>query len=71
MLPVIGTETTLQGAWLKAVSGAIGSANLKKYVVGMQPYAPATGPSWAVYNKALLASTGCPIRLNGPRIRTP
>lgn len=60
MLPVIGTETTLQGAWLKAVSGAIGAANLTKYVVGMQPYAPTQGASWTTYNKALLASSGVP-----------
>jgi ABC-type branched-subunit amino acid transport system substrate-binding protein len=56
MLPVIGTETTLQGSWLKAVGGAIGTANLAHYFTGLQPYAPATGPSWAVYNRGLLAS---------------
>ena len=55
MLPVIGTETSLQAPWLKAVGGAIGTDNLSKYVIGMQPLAPATGAAWKVYNKALLA----------------
>lgn len=56
LLPVIGTETTLQANWLKAVGGAIGSADLAKYVTGMQPYAPTAGPAWSAFNKALLAS---------------
>jgi ABC-type branched-subunit amino acid transport system substrate-binding protein len=57
MLPVVGTETTLQAPWLKAVGGAIGTDNLAKYVIGMQPLAPATGAAWAIYNKALLGSS--------------
>src|SRR5579862_163237 len=56
LVPVIGTETTLQASWIKAVSGAIGSADMTKYVVGMQPLAPATGTSWKIFDKALLAS---------------
>jgi ABC-type branched-subunit amino acid transport system substrate-binding protein len=56
MMPVIGTETTLQAAWLKAVTGALGSATMAKYFIGMQPLAPATGTAWKVYNTALLAS---------------
>jgi ABC-type branched-subunit amino acid transport system substrate-binding protein len=56
MLPVIGTETTLQAPWLKAVGGAIGTQQLAKYVTALQPLAPTTGPAWSVYNKALLAS---------------
>jgi ABC-type branched-subunit amino acid transport system substrate-binding protein len=57
LLPVIGTETTLQAAWLKAVGGAIGQSDLAKYVVGMQPYAPSSGPAWKAFDKALLASS--------------
>jgi hypothetical protein len=57
MLPVIGTETTLQANWLKAVGGAIGSADLATYVTGMQPYAPTSGPAWTVFDKALTASS--------------
>lgn len=56
MLPVIGTETTLQGSWIKAVRGAIGAAAFNKYVVGMQPSAPATGSAYQTFNKALLAA---------------
>lgn len=57
MLPVIGTETTLQANWLKAVGGAIGSADLARYVTGMQPYAPTSGQAWTTFNKALMASS--------------
>jgi branched-chain amino acid transport system substrate-binding protein len=57
MLPVIGTETTLQAAWLKAVAGAIGAPTMAKYVVGMQPLAPSSGTAWSVFNKALLSSS--------------
>jgi branched-chain amino acid transport system substrate-binding protein len=56
MLPVIGTETTLQAPWLKALTGAIGAADVAKYFTGLQPLAPATGAAWSVFNKALLAS---------------
>ncbi len=57
LVPVIGTEPTLQPNWLQAVSGAIGQTNLSKYYVGVQPYAPPSGPSWQVFNQALLASS--------------
>ena len=56
LLPVIGTEVSLQAPWLKAVNTAIGAASMVKYFEGMQPYAPTTGPAWTTYNKALLAS---------------
>jgi branched-chain amino acid transport system substrate-binding protein len=56
MIPVIGTETSLQAGWLKAIGGAIGEANLAKFVTGMQPYAPTTGVAWKTFNDALLAS---------------
>ncbi len=56
MLPVVGTETTLQAPWLKAVSGAIGAVDLTKFMTGLQPLAPATGAAWSIYNQALLAS---------------
>jgi ABC-type branched-subunit amino acid transport system substrate-binding protein len=57
LIPVIGTDATLQPQWLTAVSGAIGKSALSKTYVGEQPYAPATGPSWAAFNTALLASS--------------
>jgi ABC-type branched-subunit amino acid transport system substrate-binding protein len=57
LVPVMGTDTTLQPQWLTAVSGAIGKTTLSKYYTGEQPYAPASGPSWANYNRSLLASS--------------
>jgi ABC-type branched-subunit amino acid transport system substrate-binding protein len=56
LLPVIGTEVSLQTPWLKAVNTAIGGAAMAKYFEGMQPYAPTTGPAWQTFNTALLAS---------------
>jgi branched-chain amino acid transport system substrate-binding protein len=56
LLPVIGTEVTLQAPWLKAVNGAIGAGAMAKYFEGMQPYAPPQGPAWQAYNRSLLAS---------------
>jgi ABC-type branched-subunit amino acid transport system substrate-binding protein len=56
LLPVIGTEVSLQAPWLKAVNTAIGAASMAKYFEGMQPYAPPSGPAWQTYNTALLAS---------------
>jgi branched-chain amino acid transport system substrate-binding protein len=57
MIPVIGTDTSLQPNWLKAVSGAIGQANMQKYYIGEQPYAPPSGPSWSAFNQNLLGSS--------------
>lgn len=57
LIPIIGTEISLEAPWLKAVSGALGSGATAKYVEGMQPYAPPTGPAWKTYNKTLLASS--------------
>ena len=56
LIPVIGTEVTLQAPWLKAVNGGIGATAMTKYFQGMQPYAPATGPAWQAYDRSLLAS---------------
>jgi ABC-type branched-subunit amino acid transport system substrate-binding protein len=56
MIPVMGTEITLQGPWLKAVSQAIGPSDMAKFFTGMQPYAPPSGPAWKVYNSSLLAA---------------
>jgi ABC-type branched-subunit amino acid transport system substrate-binding protein len=57
LLPVIGTEVTLQAPWLKAVNGAVGASAMAKYFEGMQPYAPPTGQAWQAYNGSLLASS--------------
>lgn len=55
-IPIVGTQPTLQPAWLDAVSQAIGSAVLAKSFVGVQPYAPPQGRAWEIFNEALLAS---------------
>ncbi len=54
LIPVIGTEVSLEGPWLRAVTGALGAGPTAKYIEGMQPYAPPSGPAWKVFNKALL-----------------
>src|SRR5215467_4667650 len=56
LIPVIGTEVSLQAPWLAAVKQGIGTAAMAKYFTGMQPYAPPSGAAWTTYNKALLAS---------------
>ncbi|MDQ6878773.1 MAG: ABC transporter substrate-binding protein [Candidatus Dormibacteraeota bacterium] len=56
LIPVIGTQPTVQPPWAKAVGGAIGKANLVKYFAGAQPFSASQGPAWQVYNTALLAS---------------
>jgi ABC-type branched-subunit amino acid transport system substrate-binding protein len=58
MIPVIGSDATVESAWLQAVAGAIGKPTLSNYFVGEIPYAPAAGPAWQVYNKYVLASPG-------------
>jgi ABC-type branched-subunit amino acid transport system substrate-binding protein len=56
LMPVVGTEVTLQAPWLKAVTSAIGATAMARYFEGMQPYAPPSGPAWQTYNRSLLAS---------------
>jgi branched-chain amino acid transport system substrate-binding protein len=56
LIPVIGTQPTVQPPWGQAVGAAIGKANLARIYAGAQPYAAAQGPAWQIYNTALLAS---------------
>jgi branched-chain amino acid transport system substrate-binding protein len=58
MIPVIGSDASIETQWLTAVSGAIGKPTLSKYLVAAEPYAPASGGGWQAYNKALLATAG-------------
>ena len=63
LVPIIGTTGTTQPPWLAAVKGAIGAKNLKKFYVGAQPYAPATGPAnvaWTTELKAVHSSVPQP-----------
>ena len=54
LIPVIGTQPTVQPPWAVAVGGAIGKGNLARIFAGAQPYAPSSGPAWDAYNTALL-----------------
>jgi ABC-type branched-subunit amino acid transport system substrate-binding protein len=60
LIPVIGTDVTIQSSWFTAMAGAIGKSALSQYFVAEQPYAPASGPGWQVFNKDLLASASVP-----------
>lgn len=56
LLPVVGTEVTLEASWVQAVVKGIGSAALRQYQVGVQPYAPPSGPAYGQFRTALYAS---------------
>lgn len=56
LIPVIGTDITVEPQWQQAVIGAVGKADVAKYFTGTQPYAPTTGRAWETFNNALLAS---------------
>jgi branched-chain amino acid transport system substrate-binding protein len=58
LIPVVGSDATVEPDWLQAVSGAIGKPALSKYFVGATPYAPASGSSWQAYNKYVLTAPG-------------
>lgn len=60
LIPVIGTDVTIQPSWFNDMAEAIGKPALTKYFVAEQPYAPPAGPGWQVYNKDLLASPSVP-----------
>ena len=47
--PFIGTDGTTQPPWLKAVGNAVGTANLKRFYVGAQPYAPTIGATYQIW----------------------
>ena len=55
LLPVIGTQPTVQPPWATAVAGAIGKASLAYVYAGAQPYSASAGPAWEIYNTMLLA----------------
>ena len=58
LIPIIGSNATIEPGWLSAVSAAIGKPGMAKYYTGSTPYAAASGPAWQAYNKALLATPG-------------
>lgn len=53
LLPIVGSETSLEASWLQAVQRAVGASLLKKYQVGVQPYSPPSGPSYTVFKRAI------------------
>jgi branched-chain amino acid transport system substrate-binding protein len=55
-IPIVGTQPTLQPAWLDAVSQSIGPAVLARSFVAVQPYAAPQGRAWEIFNEALMAS---------------
>ena len=60
LIPVIGTDVTIQPQWFTAMAGAIGKPALTQYFVAEQPYAPPSGAGWQVFNKNLLALRSVP-----------
>jgi branched-chain amino acid transport system substrate-binding protein len=60
LIPVIGTDVTIQPTWFTAMAGAIGKSALSQYFVAEQPYAPPSGAGWQVFKKNLLASATVP-----------
>jgi ABC-type branched-subunit amino acid transport system substrate-binding protein len=61
--PFIGTDGTTQPPWLKAVGHAVGSADLKSFYVGAQPFAPTTGvpyQTWLSQLKAVASQVSQP-----------
>jgi ABC-type branched-subunit amino acid transport system substrate-binding protein len=57
LIPVIGSDATIEPQWYSAVGAAIGKPTLSKYYAGATPYAAASGPAWQAYDKALLAAS--------------
>jgi ABC-type branched-subunit amino acid transport system substrate-binding protein len=56
-IPIIGTNVTLEPAWLDAVSQSIGPAIFAKSFIAVQPYAAPQGRAWEIFNDALLTSS--------------
>ncbi len=56
LIPVVGTQPTVQPPWATAVGGAVGKDKLAAIYAGAQPYAPSSGPAFDAENTELLAS---------------
>lgn len=56
--PVIQTERAVQPDWQKAVSGAIGQANLDRYMTTINSQIPTNGPGYATFKHAILNASG-------------
>jgi ABC-type branched-subunit amino acid transport system substrate-binding protein len=60
LIPVIGTDVTIQPSWFNQMAESIGKPAVTKYFVAESPYAPPSGPGWQAYNKDLSASSSVP-----------
>jgi ABC-type branched-subunit amino acid transport system substrate-binding protein len=60
LIPVVGTDVTIQPSWFNQMAVSIGKPALTKYFVAESPYAPPSGPGWQVFNKDLLTSSSVP-----------
>jgi branched-chain amino acid transport system substrate-binding protein len=56
LMPMICTGVCLDPNWLKAAKAALGAATVSRLVTVVQQWAPSTGPAYAQYKSALLAS---------------
>lgn len=56
LIPFVGTDGTTSSVWVAPVSKAVGAATFDKYYVGVQAYAPTSGPAWQAYKKAILGA---------------
>ena len=57
LIPVIGTDVTIQPSWFTAMAGSIGKSAVSQYFVAESPYAPTSGTGWNTFNTNLLASS--------------
>ena len=57
LIPVIGTQPTVQPPWAAAVSGAIGKDKLAAIFAAAQPYAPPGGAAVDIFNAELKISS--------------
>jgi len=60
LIPIIGTDVTIQPNWFTQMAGSIGKPAVTKYFVAESPYAPASGAGWQGFDKGLLASPSVP-----------
>ena len=57
LIPVIGTDVTIQPSWFTAMAGSIGKTAVSQYFVAESPYAATSGAGWDAFNQNLLASS--------------
>ncbi|MGH7776911.1 MAG: ABC transporter substrate-binding protein [Candidatus Dormibacterales bacterium] len=58
LIPVIGTNATIDPTWYSAVVAAVGQTQLAKYFVADSLHSDFSGPAYDVYKSNLLAASG-------------